>query len=438
MKLWDENGLEGEWSEPAFFEIGLRNASDWSAKWITGNYNVNRKQYPVDCFKKLERKKPILSARLYTTACGLYSAEINGADCSMPLAPGKVTICAELADGWYRGSVGAWGLKNQYGTETKLLVQLEIKYTDGTVQTVTSDGSWLWSNDGAIRFADNKDGERVNANNSRKRCKVLPSASNNFPIAEKERFKPTLSVTPSGKKLLDFGQNIAGYAEFEVTARKGQRIILEFGELLRDGELTLENIQCKNKYKTTPLQRVEYICKEGVNRYKTKFAIFGFQYISVETDVTVRPEDFTAIAVYSDMEETGIFNSSNELLNKFVEATKWSAKGNSTDLPTDCPTRERHGWTGDAQIFCKTASYLFDYAPFAEKYVRDMCDEQLKNGNFRQISPRGGVDFYMTFMDGLTGWSDAGVFIPYRLYKQYGDRKILECFYPNIRCLRGI
>ena len=149
--------------------------------------------------------------------------------------------------------------------------------------------------------------------------------------------------------------------------------------------------------------------------------------------MTVRPEDFTAIAVYSDMEETGFFNSSNELLNKFVEVTKWSAKGNSTDLPTDCPTRERHGWTGDAQIFCKTASYLFDYAPFAEKFVRDMCDEQLKNGDFRQIAPRGGVDFYMTFMDGSAGWSDAGVFIPYRLYKQYGDRKILERFYPNMR-----
>lgn len=465
VKLWDENGLEGDWSEPAFFEIGLRNASDWSAKWITGNYNVNRKQrYPVDCFKKeFECKKPILSARLYMTACGIYSAGLNGTDFTMPLAPGiteyrkriqyqtyDVTallhegsnvLCAELADGWYRGSVGAWGLKNQYGTETKLLAQLEIKYTDGTVQTVISDGSWLWSSDGAIRFADNKDGERVNANNipSYKNhaketvCKVLPSASNNFPIAEKERFKPTLSVTPSGKKLLDFGQNIAGYAEFEVTARKGQKIILEFGELLRDGELTLENIQCKNKHKTTPLQRVEYICKEGKNHYKTKFAIFGFQYVSIDTDIDIDPEDFTAIAVYSDMEETGFFNSSNELLNKFVEVTKWSAKGNSTDLPTDCPTRERHGWTGDAQIFCKTASYLFDYAPFAEKFVRDMCDEQLKNGDFRQIAPRGGVDFYMTFMDGSAGWSDAGVFIPYRLYKQYGDRKILERFYPNMR-----
>ena len=173
------------------------------------------------------------------------------------------------------------------------------------MQTVVSDGSWLWSNDGAIRFADNKDGERVNANNipSYKNhaketvCKVLPSASNNFPIAEKERFKPALSVTPSGKTLLDFGQNIAGYAEFEVTARNGQKIILEFGELLRDGELTLENIQCRNKHKTTPLQRVEYICKEGVNRYKTKFAIFGFQFISVETDVTDRQEDYTAKAV---------------------------------------------------------------------------------------------------------------------------------------------
>lgn len=153
------------------------------------------------------------------------------------------------------------------------------------MQTVASDGSWLWSSDGAIRFADNKDGERVNANMTpsysghakETKFKVVPSASNNFPIAEKERFKPTLSITPSGKKLLDFGQNIAGYVEFEINAREGEKIILEFGELLHDGELTLENIQCRNKHKTTPLQRVEYICKEGkiITRRSSRYSVFS-------------------------------------------------------------------------------------------------------------------------------------------------------------------
>ena len=108
-----------------------------------------------------------------------------------------------------------------------------------------------------------------------------------------------------------------------------------------------------------------YTCKDGQNDYKTTFAIFGFQYVLVETEVPVSAGDFTAIAVYSDMERTGFFESSNSLLDKFVENTVWSAKNNHADLPTDCPTRERHGWTGDAQNFCPTASYLCDYLPFA-------------------------------------------------------------------------
>ena len=109
-----------------------------------------------------------------------------------------------------------------------------------------------------------------------------------------------------------------------------------------------------------------------------------------------------------------------------MENTRWSAKNNHADVPTDCPTRERHGWTGDAQIFVNTASYLFDYAAFARKYVNDMCDGQRKNGNFRQITPRGGIDFYMNTMDGSAGWSDAGVLIPYRIYQKYGDIRILR------------
>lgn len=151
-----------------------------------------------------------------------------------------------------------------------------------------------------------------------------------------------------------------------------------------------------------------YTCKEGENHYKTSFAIFGFQYVLVETEVPVSAGDFTAIAVYSDMERTGFFESSNPLLDKLVENTVWSAKNNHADLPTDCPTRERHGWTGDAQIFCPTASYLFDYLPFAEKYLNDVYDWQKKNGCLPQIAPEGGTDFYMASMNGSVGWRTPG------------------------------
>ena len=469
VTLWDENNVEGESSEAAYLETGLLSASDFTAKWISGNYRVNKKKrYPVDCFKKQFNVKNVAKARLYITACGLYEAEINGQRVgNFVLAPGHTDytkriqlqtydvvellengeneITVELADGWYRGSCGAWGLKNQYGTQTKLLAQLEITDKSGKVTVIGTDKSWAWSDDGEIRFADNKDGETVEAwrkpsyNGFAKetKCDILPVSSNNVPVTEHERFSvKEVITTPSGAKVLDFGQNIAGYISFAVTAQKGQKIKLRFGEMFdKNGEFTQKNIQCANKKRTrvTPLQQVEYFCKDGLNEYKTKFAIFGFQYVLVETEAEWKNDDFTAIAVYSDMEETLSFNSSNVLLNKLVEATRWSAKNNHADVPTDCPTRERHGWTGDAQIFCDTAAYLFNYAPFARKYVSDMIDGQRKNGKFRQITPKGGVDFYMNFMDGSAGWSDAGVLIPYRVYKRYGDKKILESSYAAMK-----
>lgn len=462
ITLWDENGNESEPGEEAFFEYGIKN---FNAKWITGNYLADKKRrYPADCFKKeFKTDGEILSARLYAAACGIYTAEINGTRVSSPLAPGitdynkrvqyqtyditelikennEITLC--LADGWYRGSCGAWGLKNQYGTETKIIAQIDIKYKNGTIRRISTDETWSWSNDSDVRFADNKDGEIIDANRKpsyRFRARVTshsvtPSASNNVPIAEREQYKGEILISKSGKKIIDFKQNLAGFISFKLNAKKGQKIKITLGELLdKDGELTLKNIQCSNKKITTPLQRVEYTCKDGVNEYKTRFAIFGFRYALIETDIEFTSDDFTAAAVYSDMEETGFFESSNELLNKFFEATKQSAKSNSTDLPTDCPTRERHGWTGDAQIFINTASYLFSYAPFALKFERDLCDEQRRNGCFRQIAPKGGVDFYMNAMDGSPGWSDAGVLIPYRIYKKYGDSAVLERFYENMK-----
>ena len=467
ITLWDENDREGEESS-AYFEMGLLEPSDFVGRWICGDYiPMLGKRYPVDCFRREINTTDILSARLYATACGLYEARINGErvgdfvlapghtdyrkrvqlqtyDVTRLLVEGKNVIEAELADGWYRGSCGAWGLKNQYGMRTKLYLQLEITHTDGRVTTVCTDKDWLWSNDGPIRFADNQDGEIVDASltpsyfGRAKVCshKATPRASNNVPVRERETFKPTVIKTPKGATVLNFGQNIAGYIAFNLTAKAGQRIKLRFGETFdKDGEFTQKNIQCANKKRTrvTPLQEITYIAREGNNEYKTKFAVFGFQYVLVETDIEWTVDDFTAIAVYSDMENTLKFNSSSELINKLVECTRWSTKNNHLDVPTDCPTRERHGWTGDAQLFCNTASYFFDYTAFARKYVHDMRDGQRRNGVFRQITPIGGIDFYMNAMDGSAGWSDAGVLIPYRIYKRYGDIRILSDNYEAMR-----
>ncbi len=466
VRLFDENGNAGEWAS-ASFEMGLLSPSDFTAKWIAGNYQVDKKRrYPVDCFKKQFTAENAVKARLYVTACGIYEVKFNGVKAGdFCLAPGHTdytkriqyqtidvtsliknganTVTCELADGWYRGSCGAFGLLNQYGTETKFYFQLELFGKDGKVTRVLSDETWAWSNDGPITFADNKDGEVYDA---RKKpsykgrakvtsCGVTPTASDNVPLSEHERLSvQQVITTPSGAKVLDFGQNIAGCIEFSVKARAGQKLKLRFGEMFdENGEFTQKNFQCVKKERVSPLQQIEYIAKEGFNTYKTKFAIFGFQYVLIEGDIAWKKEDFTAIAVYSSMESTVAFDSSNALLNKFVENTRWSAKNNHADVPTDCPTRERHGWTGDAQIFVKTASYFFDYDAMARKYIADMTDGQKKNGVYRQITPPSGVDSYMNAMDGSAGWSDAGVLIPYMLYKMYSDERVLRDNYESMK-----
>ena len=225
VRLWDENDVPGPWRQ-ASFETGI---DRWQADWITGDYKADKKRrYPVDCFRKTFSASGVKKARLYITACGLYEAKLNGERVGdMILAPGitdyrkrvqyqtwDVTgllrqgeneLAVQLADGWYRGSCGAWGLKNQYGTQTKLLAQLELVQADGSTRIIATDGSWDWSSDGPIRFADNKDGEAVEAARvpgygGRAKVtshNVVPTASNNVAVTEHEQLKPTLITTPS-------------------------------------------------------------------------------------------------------------------------------------------------------------------------------------------------------------------------------------------------
>lgn len=481
VTLWDENDQPGETAR-SWFELGLLGSSDWTAQWITGNYKPKKNvRYPADCFqRRFFLSGPVRRARLYASARGVYDVTINGKRIEdFILAPGMTdyrkriqyqtydvtnilseenTLELRLADGWYRGSSAAYGVTNVYGTQTSVIAQLEISLEDGTVQTICTDSTWKWSNDGPIRFADLKDGEIYDAaklptySGTAKPVKggVNLAASNNVPVREKERF----GAKQLDNKVLDFGQNIAGYLEFSVKGKPGQRIKLVCGEVLNpDGNVDLSGIQetrpakgwnqmrlvkklLTNKVSgeadVTPRQEVVLVCSGGEDLYKTSFAVFGFRYVQIETDVEIDPAKFTAIAVYSDMEQTGDFVCSNELVNKLLENTRWSMKGNFLDLPTDCPTRERLGWTGDAQIFFDTGAYLMNTAPFFQKWLTDMGDAQYKNGLLPAVLPYQGVEMMYKATGSSVGWADAVYLIPYRYYLRYGDKDVLTRNWPMI------
>lgn len=486
--LWDENDLPGESSE-SFFEMGLLEPGDWKASWIAGDVVLKKhKRYPADCFcKTFHLSKNVKRARLYITACGLYEVLLNKRRVGeFALAPGctdyrkrlqyqtyDVTglldrdnrLEVQLADGWYRGSVGCFAPTNLFGRQTKLLCQLEIYYADGENESICSDQSFHWSNDGPVRFADLKDGEIYDASyqpsHSQRAVIVTENknlvASNNVIPKEKEHFKAQLILSPSGKKILDFGQNIAGFPAFRIKGKKGQQVRLLFGEILDEkGEFTQKNMQQykpvkefgkvqeiklilgmaekmyrKNpeKMQPTPKQEILFTCSGGEDFYKMRFAVFGFRYALIETEADFRAEDFEAIAVYSDMERTGIFACSNDLVNRFFENTVWSMKGNFLDIPTDCPTRERLGWTGDAQVFFDTGAYIMNTAPFFRKWMKDMEDGKLSNGVVPSVVPYAGFEMMYNNTGESVGWADATVFLPYRFWKRYGDRRILEQTY---------
>ena len=483
VTLWDENGQEGE-ATSSWFELGLLHPADWTAKWISGDYRPGKKQrYPVDCFRKtFTADQEMISARLYTTARGVYDVSINGKRIEdFILSPGMTdyrrriqyqtydvtallekenTLELRLADGWFRGSVAAYGVTNVFGTQTSVLAQLELTFQDGTIQTVITDDTWAWSNDGPIRFADLQDGEIYDAGkqpsySGKAKAVSAPKdviivASDNVPVKECERF----SARRLPGNVLDFGQNIAGYLEFTIHGKKGQTVRLICGEVLdKDGKVDLHGIQetrpakgwnqmkliqklltgkVSGEVDPTPHQEIVFTCSGGVDHYKTSFAVFGFRYVQIEGDITIKPEDFTAIAVYSDMEQTGEFACSNELVNNLVQYTRWSKKGNFMDVLTDCPTRERLGWTGDAQIFFDTGAYLMNTAPFFRKWLRDMADDVYPNGLIPAVIPYSGVEMMYKATGSSVGWADALYLVPWRYYLRYGDKQVLDAAWPMI------
>jgi alpha-L-rhamnosidase len=252
---------------------------------------------------------------------------------------------------------------------------------------------------------------------------------NTVPILEQESFEGKPIRTPNGERVMDFGQNLAGYVEFTITAHEGEEILLWHGESLdENGNFTNANFQPGDRHKEGGIwQRITYICKEGVNHYKPSFTIMGFRYVKVETNVSLENAQFIAHAVYSQMEETGSFTCSSAEINQLVHNSIWSQKSNFCDIPTDCPTRERAGWTGDAGVFVDTGLYLMDAYPVFRKWLRECRFIQKKDGKIANIAPPNNKgSLFADILSGSTGWGDACIIVPYTLYQRYGDVTILE------------
>ena len=455
VRVQNELGKWSDFSEEQHFSIGLLNKSDWTAKWIYGDYSVSKKQrYPVDYFRKTFEVKDLSKATLYITALGIYEAYINcqkvgnalltpGStdsrkrvqydtyDVAPLLKEGENELVILLADGWYRGSIGAKGFTYVFGKNTKVMAQLEL-----AGKVVATDESWSWSNDGPITFADLKDGEIIDFNkvpsfNGNVRVGTYEhkiTASNDTHVVVISKNKPVKQLkSKTDKVVYEFENNVAGNIALKLIGSKGSKIHLVLGEMLDENkDVTLKNVQCIRKGKRTPLQEVIVTLKEGVNIYESKFFYGGFKYAEVLENEGVEVLEIEQFAISTEMERVSTFECSNKLINIFYDNTVRSCRSNFVDIPTDCPTRERMGWTGDSQIIFDTASYLFDSHAFFRKHVKDIYDRQDKNGRLPQIAPYSAEDWFMDVMNGSVGWADAGILIPYRIYLQYGDINILR------------
>ena len=474
---------ESEWSETARFETGLCQ-EDWQAKWIEPEDEVVPKAYKPAPFlrRNFNIEGDIKQARLYVTAHGLYEAYLNGKrvgdqvftpgntdvvnrlqyqvyDVTELLIEGENCMGVILGDGWYRGAINVASLRNAHGEKVALLSQLRITTSDGITHLFVSDENWKTS-PGPIVKSDPKKGETYDARlemngwnqvgfNETKWQKVnvaefnydnlIPSES--VPVRKKETFKPkSILKTPAGETVIDFGQNIAGIVQMRVEGERGTSVKLTHSEVLdKDGNFSVNylGVTVGGAFRQTD----EYILKgDGEEVYEPYFTVHGFRYVKVEGyPGEIDPEKFIAIAIYSDMDETGFFECSNDKLNQLFSNIKWSMKGNFLDIPTDCPTRERAGWTGDAQIFVHTGSLLMDDVTFYAKWIKDVSSQQYPDGKIRNVVPdkplnsTSKIESAFNLPAGSSGWGDAMVIIPWTLYQMFGNKTILADEYESMK-----
>ncbi|ACL38434.1 alpha-L-rhamnosidase [Pseudarthrobacter chlorophenolicus A6] len=484
VRTWnvDSDGTEtaSDWSESMPVELGLLHPSDWTGQWISpGEEAVSppgeRPGYALTRTFTLPAAPD--KARAYATAHGIYELFINGQrvgdqqltpgstsynttlqvqayDVTALLTAGLNTIRAVLTDGWYRGTFGYTRDADMYGTHTAFLAQLELESEAGR-QVIGTDPSWLVSATEVIS-ADLMAGQRVDfraydtgsAPSAGKapgvRAAVVRPGSFGAltgPLAPPTRVTEELapvSITRlrNGHQVVDFGQNIHGWVRLAALGGPGETVTLEYGEALgRDGDVTRDHLR-PHDFRVPgaflDAGQVDTVTASGApgEVFEPRHTSHGFQFVSVRGLATdLRPRDVTACLVRTDLERIGTFHCSDERLNKLHGIVEWSFLGNSCEVPTDCPQREKAGWTGDWQLFVPTAAYLYDVTGFTRKWLRDVRADQWDNGVIANISPSPGPAItsaeFMGFTNGSSGWGDAIVMVPWEAYLATGDASIL-------------
>lgn len=422
---------------------------DWKAKWIRPVSEP--KEAAVVFSKNFNIDRTVEYAELAITALGIYEVKLNGNRITnYVLAPGWTTYHKRLqyqtypitgqitnsnrleitiGKGWYRGDISGRMLEKQKANPCGLLAQLTLHFTDGTVQIISTDKNWI-AFESELRSSEIYHGEICDATFQAEEtiacCEFEGPWNTLIPqegeeITEHEHFTPVrIITTPKGEKVIDFGQNLTGYVQIQITAHAGDRIHLTHGEVLdSDGNFYNANYRAAKAELT-------YICREGTQVYHPRLTFYGFRYVRIDEFPggieNVTADIFTAIAVYSDIKRTGWLRCSNPLLNTFFENVIWGQKCNFLDIPTDCPQRdERLGWTGDAQIFIRAAALNFDVEKFFTKWLGCMAADQLEDGYIGHMIP----DTWQ-FDGSSAAWGDAALICPWELYMAYGDKTILR------------
>lgn len=445
VTVWGDNG-ETATSDPAWFETAKLSES-WDAKWITPD--LDKEIHPV-LSKDFTLTKEIASARAYVSGLGLYEMEINGKkagdeyltplfnaydkwiqyqtyDITGLITSGQNVVEVSLGNGLYKGRFGFEGGQTEvYGDQFALLCEIVIKHTDGTETIIHSNDSWK-ARKSHILFSGIYDGEIYDANLGDGTCYGVKDinlgydrlkARLSLPVVIKEELKPIeVIITPAGETVLDMGQNMVGWVQFKTNAPKGTEIVLQYAELLQDGNFYQDNLR-------TAKAEHRYISNGEEAMVRPHFTYYGFRYVKVSGWIgEVNKDDFTGCVLYSDMDQTGSIETSNPLVNRLFLNALWGQKGNFLDVPTDCPQRdERMGWTGDAQVFAGTASFNMDTYAFFSKYGFDLAQEQASLGGMVPMvvpmtTVKGG---------GSSAWGEAATVIPWTAYLHSGDKAILE------------
>ncbi|MCL2322436.1 MAG: glycoside hydrolase family 78 protein [Oscillospiraceae bacterium] len=457
------NSEWSKWSKKAWFETSLEK---WNAGFICADDKPEESIGKT--FKKdITLSKPVKCARLYATALGLYECFLNGKpvsdtcfnpgwssygkrllyqvyDITNLLLDGENELKTYLGAGWYKGDLGFKNCRNIYGDKMAFSAQIDIVYADGSSETIFTDEDWQYA-DSPIVYSEIYNGETYDARMETPSLwknaslftmeNVRVEAFDGVPVKRQEILKPIkLFTTPKGERVLDFGQNLTGRVRFIVKGTAGDKVVLRHAEVLdKDGNFYTENLRSA---KATD----EYILKGGeIEVYEPFFTFHGFRFVCVdEYPGEINLENFQAIVTHSNLERIGVFSCSNQLINQLQSNITWGLKGNFLDIPTDCPQRdERLGWTGDAQIFISTASYLYNVLPFFRKWLHDLALDQRPDGGVPFVIP----DLFNTFKGdpnikenhSSCGWGDAAVIIPWTLYECFGDERLILEQYPSMK-----